>query len=126
MKPCLLCPPQQILHRASECTIPEKIKGASQPPTSESLPDPRSDPHHVSRGQAKVDEDGRDGEEVTCTVVFMHPTAELLQCNRRPLKLLSQGEQQQQHIGHEEDQELEDDRERPDGGAREQEIKRRR
>lgn len=61
------------------------------------------EPHHVSRGQAKVDDDGGDGEEVTCAVVFMHPTAEMLQSSRTPLKLFSQGEREQQDVGQKKD-----------------------
>lgn len=67
------------------------------------LLEPGSEPHHVSRGQAKVHDDGGDGEEVACAVVFVHPTAEMLQRNRSPLKLLGQGKQQQQHVGQKKD-----------------------
>lgn len=59
--------------------------------------------HHVSRGQAEVDDDGSKGEKVAGTVVFMDPAAELLQCGRSPLELLSQGQQQQQHVGEQKD-----------------------
>lgn len=37
------------------------------------------DSYHVSRGQAKVDDDGGKCEEVAGAVVFMDPAADLLQ-----------------------------------------------
>lgn len=55
--------------------------------------------HHVNRGQAKVDDDGSEGEEVAGAVVFVDPAAQVLQCRGSPLELLSQGQQQQQHVG---------------------------
>lgn len=61
------------------------------------------DSHYVSGGQAKVDDDGGEGEEVAGTVVFVHPTAEVLQCCGSPLELFSQGQQQQQHVGNQKD-----------------------
>lgn len=45
--------------------------------------------HHVNRGQAKVDDDGSEGEQVAGAVVFMDPTAEVLQCHGSLLELLS-------------------------------------
>lgn len=48
--------------------------------------------HHVSRDQAKVDDDGCDGEDVAGTVVFVDPAAQLLQRRRSPLELFSQGQ----------------------------------
>ncbi len=71
------------------------------------------DSHHVRRGQAKVGDDGGEGEEVAGTVVFMDPAAQVLQCCRKPLELLSQGQQQQQHVNEQEDRKLEDSWEQP-------------
>lgn len=71
------------------------------------------DSHHVSRDQAKVDDDGGESEEVAGTVVFVDPAAEVLQRGRSPLELLSQGQQQQQHVGEQEDRELQDGWEQP-------------
>lgn len=79
------------------------------------------DSHHVCRHQAKVDGNGGECEEVAGTVVFMDPAAEVLQGYRSPLELLGQGQQQQQHVGEQEDRELEDDWEKP---AEEDERKR--
>ena len=62
-----------------------------------------SDSHHVSRDQAKIEDDGGEGEEVAGAVVFMDPAADLLQCCRSALELFSQGQQQQQHVGEQED-----------------------
>lgn len=61
------------------------------------------DSHHVSRDQAKVDEDGGKREDVSGTVVFVDPAAELLQCCRSPLELFCQGQQQQHHVGEQKD-----------------------
>lgn len=72
-----------------------------------------SDSHHVCRDKAKVDGNGSEGEEVAGAVVFMDPAAEVLQGYRSPLELLGQGQQQQQHVGEQEDRELEDGWEQP-------------
>lgn len=69
-----------------------------------------SESHNVGRRQAKVDDDGGEGEEVSGTIVFMHPTAQLLQRCRSPLELFSQGQQQQQNIGKQKDWKLEEGR----------------
>lgn len=45
----------------------------------------------------------------------MQPAAELLQGRRAPLELLGQGQQQQQHVGQQEDGELEGGWEQPAG-----------
>lgn len=66
------------------------------------------DSHHVSGDQAKVDDDGSEGEEVAGTVVFMDPAADLLQSQRSTLELFGQGQQQQQHVGQQADGKLED------------------
>lgn len=69
--------------------------------------------HHVSRDQAEVDDDGGEGEEVAGAVVFMDPAAEVLQYWRGGLELFSEGQEQQQNVGEQEDGELEDDWEQP-------------
>lgn len=81
------------------------------------------DSHHVGRDQAKVDDNGGEGEEVAGAVVFMDPAAEVLQCRRSPLELFSQGQQQQQHVGEQKDGELDSGRVQPAEEERERRIR---
>lgn len=71
--------------------------------------------YYVSRSQAKVDDDGCESKKVAGTVVFMDPAAEPLQTCESPLELFSKGNQQQQHVGKQEDRKLEDGREQSAG-----------
>lgn len=73
------------------------------------------DAHDISGGQAEVDADGAEREQVAGAVVLVQPAAELLQRRRAPLELLGQGQQQQHHVGQQEDGKLEGGWEQPAG-----------
>lgn len=80
------------------------------------LPPYNSDTHYVSGGQAKVEDDGAESEQVAGAIVLMHPAAELLHGCGCPLEFLSQSQQQQQHVDEQEDGKLEDGWEQSAGG----------